>query len=123
MKVKLCSNEYQLMEMVWRSGEVSTKELMHNFKGKHEWNDIKVLQVIRGCVNQNLLQRNGPDKYQATFSKEQYQQMDNDGDPFDLLMATMLLNRNQMTAEQIGIIWNLVQGFNEMALIKEHAFV
>ncbi len=118
MSIKLFDSELKVMDVLWKNGDMTAKQISDILKDETGWNMNTTYTVIKKCIAKGAVERIEPNfTCRALIPKEQIQQAETeelinkvfDGSA-DLLFAS-LLGRKNLSAEQIenlrSIIGNL----------------
>ena len=114
--MKLFDSELKVMDVLWRTGDQTAKEIARLLRMSVGWNVNTTYTVIKKCVAKGAVQRSEPNFLcHALVSKEDIQAEETsaligklfDGAP-DLLSAS-LLNHGNLSAEQIARLRALVE--------------
>lgn len=122
MSVKLFDSELKVMDVLWRQGDKTAKEIANLLGDAIGWNVNTTYTVIKKCVAKGAIQRTDPGFLcHALIAKEEVQRAETDeliGKLFDgsadKLFAA-LLGRKKLTAEQIARLKQLVDDMDEAA--------
>ncbi len=113
--MKLFDSELKVMDVLWRLGDCTAKEISAILGEETGWNVNTTYTVIKKCVAKGAVQRTEPNFLcHALVSKEEIQQAETeeligklfDGSP-DLLFAS-LLSSQKLSREQIKRLRELV---------------
>ena len=108
MSIKLFDSELKVMEVLWKNGEITAKEISDILKEEIGWNMNTTYTVIKKCIAKGAIQRSEPHfQCRALIGKLEVQQaeaeelMDKlfDGSP-ELLFAS-LLSSKKLSQEQL----------------------
>ena len=108
MTVKLFDSELKVMDVLWREGDKTAKQISDILKGEIGWNMNTTYTVIKKCVAKGTIERSEPGFLcHALISKEEVRAAEAselvtrlfDGSP-DLLFAS-LLGGKTLSREQI----------------------
>ena len=109
MSVKLFDSELKVMDVLWREGDTTAKQISNILKDAIGWNMNTTYTVIKKCIAKGAIARSEPRfMCHALISKEEEQKVETeslisrlfDGSP-DLLFAS-LLGGKRLTKEQIA---------------------
>ena len=122
MSIKLFDSELKVMDVLWRQGDKTAKEISAILGDAIGWNVNTTYTVIKKCVAKGAIQRTDPGFLcHALIAKEEVQRSETDeliGKLFDgsadKLFAA-LLGRKKLTAEQIARLKQLVADMDEAA--------
>lgn len=123
MSVKLFDSELKVMDVLWRQGDKTAKEISNLLGDAIGWNVNTTYTVIKKCVAKGAIARTDPGFVcHALIAKEEVQQAETDeliGKLFDgsadKLFAA-LLGRKKLTAEQIAHLKQIVDDMDEGTL-------
>ena len=116
MSIKLFDSELKVMEVLWRCGEITAKEISNILKEEIGWNMNTTYTVIKKCITKGAILRKEPHFVCcAMIEKSEVQQaeaeelMDKlfDGSP-ELLFAS-LLGSKRLSEEQLHRLRRLVE--------------
>lgn len=116
MSVKLFDSELKVMNVLWRGGQRTAKEISDILKAETGWNMNTTYTVIKKCVAKEAILRTEPNFLcHALVTKEEIQAEETeeligklfDGSP-DLLFASLLSSR-KVSAEQIQRLREIVE--------------
>ena len=122
MTVKLFDSELKVMEVLWRDGDRTAKEIAVILREETGWNTNNTYTVIKKCVAKGAIRRSEPGfQCHALISKTEVQAAETealigklfDGSP-DLLFASLLDSR-KLSVEQLERLKKLVS-----AVEREH---
>ncbi|OPA77576.1 BlaI family transcriptional regulator [Paenibacillus selenitireducens] len=108
MEIKLFDSELKIMDVLWKEGDLTAKELTGILKEQVGWNKNTTYTVIKKCIDKGAIERLEPNFVcRAVLPKEQVQEQEAtelinkvfDGSA-DLLFAS-LLNRKNLSQEEI----------------------
>lgn len=122
MSIKLFDSELKVMDVLWRQGDKTAKEISAILGDAIGWNVNTTYTVIKKCVAKGAIERTDPGFLcHALIAKEEVQRAETDeliGKLFDgsadKLFAA-LLGRKKLTAEQIARLKQLVDDMDEAA--------
>lgn len=98
MEKKLFDSELKVMEILWRQGEVTAKEIAGELHRQVGWSKTTTYTVIKKCIDKGAIERREPNFIcHALISKEEAQQYETneliekmyDGHP-DRLIAALI---------------------------------
>lgn len=123
MFVKLFDSELKVMDVLWRQGDKTAKEISAILGDAIGWNVNTTYTVIKKCVAKGAIERTDPGFVcHALIAKEEVQQAETDeliGKLFDgaadKLFAALLGSR-RLTAEEIARLKRLVDDLDEGTL-------
>ncbi|ASA23729.1 BlaI/MecI/CopY family transcriptional regulator [Paenibacillus donghaensis] len=108
MEIKLFDSELKVMDVLWKEGDVTAKQLAAILKKQVGWNKNTTYTVIKKCIEKDAIERLEPNFIcRAILPKEQVQAQETkelinkifDGSA-DLLFAS-LLSRKNLSQEEI----------------------
>jgi len=108
MQIKLFDSELKVLEIVWREGDTTAKQIAAILKEQVGWSKTTTYTVIKKCIEKGALQRVDPDFVcRPLVTKEQAQEFETtelinkmyDG-AADQLVAS-LLGRKQLSSPEI----------------------
>ena len=119
MSVKLFDSELKVMDVLWRKGDMTAKEVSDILKAEIGWNMNTTYTVIKKCIAKEAIERREPNFLcHALIGKEAVQEAETDeliGKLFDgsadKLFAA-LLGRKKLSADQIAKLKELVGGLD-----------
>ena len=115
MEEKLFDSELRVMEVLWREGDRTAKEIAETLERSTGWNINTTYTVIKKCIAKGAVERREP-RFQchALVTKAEVQAREADAlldklfdGAADQLCAS-LLGRKKLTREQIERLKNLV---------------
>lgn len=115
MTVKLFDSELKVMDVLWREGDKTAREIAGILRQEIGWNTNTTYTVIKKCVAKGAILRTEPGfQCRALISKTEVQAAETealisklfDGSP-DLLFASLLDSR-KLSAEQLERMRKLV---------------
>ncbi len=120
MTVKLFDSELKVMDVLWKEGDKTAKQISDILKEKIGWNVNTTYTVIKKCVSKGAIRRTEPNfMCHALIPKEQVQEAETnelidkifDGSA-DKLFAS-LLGSKKLTAGQIAKLKEIARGLTE----------
>lgn len=114
--MKLFDSELKVMELLWREGELSAKELAEMLMEQVGWSKTTTYTVIKKCVDKGAVSRTDPNFIcRAEITREQAQEYETeelinrmyDGSA-DKLVASLLGSR-RLSASEIENLKKLVE--------------
>lgn len=120
MTVKLFDSELKVMDVLWRDGDRTAKEIANILEKETGWNVNTTYTVIKKCVAKGAVRRSEPGfQCHALISKTEVQAAETealigklfDGSP-DLLFASLLDSR-KLTAAQLERLRKLVTAMEQ----------
>ncbi len=122
MAVKLFDSELKVMDILWREGDMTAKQISDKLKEEIGWNMNTTYTVIKKCIAKEAILRTEPNfMCHALVSKEEAQEAETDeligklyDGSVDKLFAA-LLGRKKLSAEQIEELKQLVEKMGESA--------
>ena len=98
MEKKLYDSELKIMEILWKQGELTAKEIAETLHAQIGWSKTTTYTVIKKCIEKGAIERRDPHfTWHALISKEEAQKYETDelieklydGSP-DRLIAALL---------------------------------
>ena len=75
MSVKLFDSELKVMDVLWKEGEMTAKQISDLLKKEIGWNMNTTYTVIKKCISKGAIERSEPNfMCRALVSKEEVQQ-------------------------------------------------
>lgn len=116
MPIKLFDSELKVMNVLWRRGDLTAKEISDILKDGTGWNVNTTYTVIKKCIAKGAIERSEPNfMCHALIPKEAVQQAETDeligklyDGSVDQLFAA-LLDRKKLSAEQIARLKQIVE--------------
>ncbi|WP_322200656.1 BlaI/MecI/CopY family transcriptional regulator [Acutalibacter intestini] len=117
MRMKLFDSELKVMNVLWRGGDRSAKEISDILKTETGWNMNTTYTVIKKCIAKGAIERSEPGfRCHALIPKEAVQEAETDeligklyDGSVDKLFAA-LLGRKKLPAEQIARLKEIIEG-------------
>lgn len=117
MPIKLFDSELKVMNVLWRGGDHTAKEISDILKAETGWNMNTTYTVIKKCIAKGAIERSEPGFLcRALIPKEAVQQAETDeligklyDGSVDKLFAA-LLGSKKLSPEQIARLKALVNG-------------
>lgn len=120
MTEKLFSSEIRVMELLWKNGEMSAKELAFALSESAGWSKTTTYTVIKKCVEKGAVLRSEPGFIcRAAISKKEVQQTE----AFELvdrlfdgsadLLVSALIGSGKVSSEQLKNLRDLVKNMEE----------
>ena len=121
MAIKLFDSELKVMDVLWKEGDKSAKQISDILKAEIGWNMNTTYTVIKKCIAKGAIERLEPNFLcRALIGKEAVQEAETDeliGKLFDgsadKLFAA-LLGRKKLSAEQIAKLKQIVGDLDEV---------
>ena len=121
MAIKLFDSELKVMDVLWREGDLTAKQISDILNADTGWNMNTTYTVIKKCIAKDAIERKEPNFLcHALIPKEAVQEAETDeliGKLFDgstdKLFAS-LLGRKKLSAEQIAKLKQIVGDFDEV---------
>ena len=121
MAIKLFDSELKVMDVLWKEGDRTAKQISDILKAEIGWNMNTTYTVIKKCIAKGAIERQEPNFLcHALIGKEAVQEAETDeliGKLFDgsadKLFAA-LLGRKKLSAEQIEKLKQIVGDFDEV---------
>lgn len=116
MTVKLFESELKVMDLLWKEGDLSAKEIAQCLKEQTGWSKTTTYTVIKKCVEKKAVLRTDPGFIcKPLISRQEAQKAATDdlidkmyGGSKDLLIAS-LLGQQDMPAEVIARLKKLAE--------------
>lgn len=114
--MKLFDSELKVMDVLWRGGDRTAKEISDILKAEIGWNMNTTYTVIKKCIAKGAVERSEPNfRCHALVSKTEIQEEETqeligklfDGSP-DLLFASLLGRDEALSPEQIARLREIV---------------
>ncbi len=108
MEIKLFDSELKVMEVLWREGDTTARQIAAELKEQVGWNVNTTYTLIKRCIKKGAIKRTEPNfQCHALIPREEVQEAETnelinkvyDGSADKLFEA--LLRRKQLSAEQI----------------------
>lgn len=123
MPVKLYDSELKIMEVLWREGDLTAKEIAGKLNEEIGWNKNTTYTIIKKCITKGAIARTEPNFLcHALITKQEAQEAETDAligklydGSADKLFAA-LLGRKKLSPEQIQRLRQIVgdlDGTNE----------
>lgn len=115
MDIKLFDSELKVMDVLWKEGDMTAKQISDILKERVGWNMNTTYTLIKRCIAKGAIERMEPNFLcRALIPKEQVQEQETielinkvfDGSA-DLLFAS-LLSHKKLSAEEIGRLKQIV---------------
>lgn len=115
MDVKLFDSELKVMDVLWREGDCTAKQIAGILAGETGWNTNTTYTLIKRCIKKGAIARSEPHfMCHALIPKEQVQEAETnelidkiyDGSADKLFAA--LLSRKKLSAQQIETLRQIV---------------
>ena len=121
MAIKLFDSELKVMDVLWKEGDRTAKQISDILKAEIGWNMNTTYTVIKKCIAKGAIERREPNFLcRALIDKEAVQEAETDeliGKLFDgsadKLFAA-LLGRKKLSEEQIAKLKQIVGDFDEV---------
>ena len=116
MSIKLFDSERKVMDVLWKKGDTTAKEISDILKEEIGWNMNTTYTIIKKCIAKGAIQRNEPHfSCHALIEKSEVQQAETeelveklfDGSP-ELLFAS-LLGSKKLSKEQLKRLKDIVE--------------
>ena len=121
MAVKLFDSELKVMDVLWREGDRTAKQISDILKAEIGWNMNTTYTVIKKCIAKGAIRREEPNFLcHALILKEAVQEAETDeliGKLFDGSVDKLfaaLLGRKKLTAQQIEELKQIVGDLGEV---------
>lgn len=115
MDIKLFDSELKVMDVLWREGDTTAKQISNILGGEVGWNMNTTYTLIKRCIKKGAIERSEPNFLcHALIPKEQVQEAETnelinkiyDGSADKLFAA--LLGRKKLSAGQIEKLKQIV---------------
>ena len=121
MAIKLFDSELKVMDVLWREGDMTAKQISDILKAEIGWNMNTTYTVIKKCIAKGAIERREPNFLcHALIPKAEVQAAETDeliGKLFDgsadKLFAA-LLGRKKLSADQIAKLKQTVRDLDEV---------
>ena len=121
MDVKLFDSELKVMDILWRKGDQTAKQIADLLREETGWNVNTTYTVIKKCVAKGAIQRTEPNFLcHPLLPKTEVQKAETDeliGKLFDGSadkLFSALLGRKKLTAEQLTALKEIVGDLDEV---------
>ena len=121
MTVKLFDSELKVMDVLWREGDRTAKQISDILKAEIGWNMNTTYTVIKKCIAKGAIRREEPNFLcHALIAKEAVQEAETDeliGKLFDGSVDKLfaaLLGRKKLSARQIAELKQIVGDLGEV---------
>ena len=116
MSIKLFDSELKVMEMLWKEGDLTAKQLTELLKESTGWSKTTTYTVIKKCIDKGVIERKEPNFLcHALVTKEEIQgyetselvnkMFDNSPD----LLVNHLLKSETLSEESIKRLKEMIQ--------------
>ena len=120
MAIKLFDSELKVMDILWKEGDMTAKQISDILKAEIGWNMNTTYTVIKKCIAKEAIRRTEPNFLcHALIPKEAVQEAETDeligklyDGSVDKLFAA-LLGRKKLSAEQIARLKQIVVELDE----------
>ena len=114
MEIKLFDSELKVMDILWKEGDTSAKEIAEKLNEQVGWSKTTTYTVIKKCIDKGAVGRSEPGFIcRALISRKEVQETNElidkmyDGSSDKLIAA--LLGSKRLTAEEIQSLKKLVE--------------
>lgn len=121
MAIKLFDSELKVMDILWRKGDQTAKQIADLLREETGWNVNTTYTVIKKCVAKGAIQRTEPNFLcHPLLPKTEVQKAETDeliGKLFDGSadkLFSALLGRKKLTAEQLTVLKEIVGDLDEV---------
>ena len=119
MEIKLFDSELKVMDVLWKEGDTTAKQISDSLKDRVGWNMNTTYTLIKRCIAKGAIERSEPNFLcHAIIPKEQVQEQETTelinkvfNGSADLLFAS-LLNRKNLSAEEIDRLKQIVNNLD-----------
>ena len=115
MAIKLLDQELKVMDVLWRNGEITAKQVSVILGDEIGWNTNTTYTVIKKCISKGVIKRSEPNFLcRALITKDQVQEYETDElidkvfDGSEDKLFASLLNRKKLSAKQIDHLKQIV---------------
>lgn len=116
MSIKLFDSELRVMDILWREGDTSAKQLAEALSASVGWSKTTTYTVIKKCIDKKAVERIEPGFVcRALVSRRQIQEYETDeliekmyGGAADGLVAS-LLGRRRLSSQEVENLKKLVE--------------
>ena len=116
MAIKLFDSELKVMDILWRKGDQTAKQIADLLREETGWNVNTTYTIIKRCIKKGAIERSEPNfMCHARIPKEEVQEAETDelinkiyDGSADKLFAA-LLGRKKLSAEQIDRLRQIVE--------------
>lgn len=116
MEIKLFDSELRVMDILWREGKTTAKQLADMLKKEVGWSKTTTYTVIKKCLDKDAIKRTDPHFVcEALITKEQAQEyetkelIDKMYDGAEDQLISSLLGRKHLSAKEIKHLKKLVE--------------
>ncbi|MCD7839672.1 MAG: BlaI/MecI/CopY family transcriptional regulator [Erysipelotrichaceae bacterium] len=118
MKIKLFDSELKIMELLWKEGDLSAKQIAVELNKTIGWNRTTTYTVIRKCIEKLAIERKEPNFIcHALISQNEVRKFETNellnkmfNGSRDLLIAT-LLSDDELTESEIKNLKEYINSF------------
>lgn len=120
MEQKLFDSELKIMEILWKEGDITAKEIAEITKAQVGWSKTTTYTVIKKCIDKNAIQRREPkfichpmiSRAEAqTFETTELINKMYDGKS-DQLVAS-IIGKRKLSSKEIGNLKDLIKRMEE----------
>ncbi|RCX19569.1 putative transcriptional regulator [Fontibacillus phaseoli] len=120
MSIKLFDSELKVMDVLWKAGDLTAKQVSDILKDEIGWNMNTTYTIIKKCINKGAIERREPHFLcHALIRKEHVQELETDelvdkvfDGSVDKLFAS-LLGRKNLSTQQIKKLKQIVDNLDE----------
>lgn len=120
MPVKLYDSELKVMDVLWKNGTMTAKEISDILKEEIGWNMNTTYTVIKKCIKKGAVERNEPNfmcvPLISKSEAQQYETQELIGKLYDGsadMLFSALLGRKNLSAEQIEELRKIVGSLDD----------
>lgn len=122
MKTGLFDSELKVMEILWKAGDSTAKEIARLLNEQIGWSKTTTYTVIKKCIDKGVIERTDPNFLcRAVVTKEEVQEYETmelvdkmfDGSS-DLLVAS-LINGKKLKADQLNKLRQMINDLDEVS--------
>ena len=118
MKGIIFKSELKVLEVLWREGDTTAKDLAIQLNSSTAWSKTTSYTVIKKCIDKGFIERLGTNfMCRAKITREEAQKHETEllidkmfGGSSELLIA-LLLGGSQLSASQVEQLRNMVKAF------------
>lgn len=121
MKINLFDSELKVMEVLWKGGDSTAKEIASILKEQIGWSKTTTYTVIKKCIDKDAIERINPNFVcHALITKDEVREHETmelldkmfDGSS-DLLVAS-LINGKKLNKEQLKRLREMINNLSEV---------
>lgn len=116
MDIKLFDSELKVMDILWKNGDTTAKEIARQLNEEIGWSKTTTYTVIKKCINKDAIERTGRDFLcHPLITKDEVREHETMGlvdkmfdGSSDLLIAS-LLDRKKLNSDQIEQLRKMIK--------------